>query len=180
MLSLCSHTSSQKGFFLISKGGPIPRVNPCIAKHGILTGAIFAAFANNDIILESEGWWNIEYSFKISSIGWSSNVLLSRNFVIIFASYEVKNLGNDDNNSSSQAVPNIWCFNDALLSSAGNKLYCIKVCVITFPIISKSVSSKFGDGFFRSIHPFSYKLPKKRPSTHLSLHRLLQHPHLWK
>ena len=69
--------------------------------------AIFAAFANNDIILEGVGWVNIEYSFKMSSIGWSSNVLLSRNFVIIFALYEVKNLRNDDNNYSSEAVPNI-------------------------------------------------------------------------
>ena len=37
------------------QNGSIPRVNPCIAKHN-LTRAIFAAFANNDIILEGVVW----------------------------------------------------------------------------------------------------------------------------
>ena len=99
-----SYIESNRFSSNFSQNGPIPRVNVCIPKHGKLTRATFAAFANNDIILEGVGWWNIAYSFNISSTGWFSNVLPSRNFVMIFASYEAKNLRNDDNNSSSEAI----------------------------------------------------------------------------
>ena len=102
-----SYIKSNIFFSDFSQIRPIPRVNPCIAKDGNLKRAIFTAFANNDRMLEGVGWWNIEYLFNMSSIGWSSNALLSWNFVIIFASYEVKNLRNDDNNSSSEAAQNI-------------------------------------------------------------------------